>query len=117
MVSNFIKLKSILVEAVKHREATTGKQAEQFRFCPDETRAGNVHINMQPAGKYLVVIVVFAIVLEDVAGINVAEESQMKRAMIAFKDFVVKAMNAMNPLSKVQNREHIPTPPPIPPEI
>ncbi|CAN8009022.1 unnamed protein product [Ixodes pacificus] len=72
---------------------------------------------MQPAGKYLVVIVVFAIVLEDVAGMDVAEESQMKRAVIAFKDFVIKAVNAMNPLSKVQNRGQIPTAPPIPPEI
>lgn len=74
---------------------------------------------MQPAGKYLVlvVIIVFAIVLEDVTGMDVAEESQMKRAMIAFKDFVIKATNAMNPLSKVQNRRRIPTPPPIPPKI
>ncbi|XP_040068590.1 uncharacterized protein LOC120841698 [Ixodes scapularis] len=68
-------------------------------------------------GKSLVIVLVLAIILQDVAGIRVAKKSEAKRAMEAVKDYATMTKNAMESLPKVRNRRMIPTAPPIPPEF
>uniref|UniRef100_A0A0K8REV9 Secreted protein n=1 Tax=Ixodes ricinus TaxID=34613 RepID=A0A0K8REV9_IXORI len=68
-------------------------------------------------GKSLVVVLVLALILQDVGGINVANKSGAKRAMRAVKDYVTKTKNAMELLPVVRKRRMIPTAPPIPPEF